>query len=166
MSVPFPQRFARSGRRLLPAGVRAAGVRAAGVRALALVAALGLCGAAAADVPDTTGADARADAKTLADAIYTRDQARSGKALFRRHCRACHGPEYFRPVFQAWEGQRLDEFVDVMSATMPQSNPGSLPLPDYVQILAYILDENDFPDGEEPLDDWGRGLDAIVITAP
>lgn len=125
-----------------------------------------LCaGATGADVPDSEAARG-AGARTLGDAIYTREQARSGEALFGKHCRRCHGPDYFTPVLRAWDGERLDAFLNVMSATMPQSNPGSLPLPDYVQILAYILDENDFPDGEEPLDDWGRGLDGIVITAP
>ena len=53
-----------------------------------------------------------------------------------------------------------------MAATMPQSNPGSLGNPTYVGILAYILDENDYPRGEQALSEYARGFDEITVTAP
>jgi hypothetical protein len=47
---------------------------------------------------------------------------------------------------------------------MPQDNPGGLWGEEYAAILAYILEENDFPAGAEALD---RGaLADIRVIAP
>ena len=76
-----------------------------------------------------------------------------------------HEPEYFEDVFRSWQGVPLADLFDVMAATMPQSNPGSLTNPEYVGILAYILDENDYPRGEG-LNEYALGFDEITVTAP
>ena len=47
---------------------------------------------------------------------------------------------------------------------MPQDNPGGLWGEEYAAILAYILDENDFPTGTEALD--AGALTDIRVTAP
>lgn len=107
-----------------------------------------------------------ASAKTFDDGVFTRAQAKDGEDLFDAHCGTCHETDYFRPVFGAWAGESLASFFDVMAATMPQSNPGSLANADYVRILSYILDENDFPRGDEPLNEYARGFDAITVSAP
>ena len=114
----------------------------------------------------TLAAGAHAEPRALDGGVYTRAQAKAGEDLFEAHCGTCHEPEYFEGVFKAWAGEPLADLFDVMAATMPQSNPGSLGNPDYVGILAYILDENDYPRGDEALSEYARGFDEITITAP
>ena len=109
---------------------------------------------------------AGADPRTFESGIFTRDQAKAGEEPFEQHCGTCHEPEYFEGVFRAWSGESLASLFDVMAATMPQSNPGSLSNPDYVGILAYILDENDYPRGDEPLSEYARGFDEITVVGP
>lgn len=118
-----------------------------------LVVALG----AAADAPSQ---------RTVNDAVFTKDQARKGKRLYRQHCQMCHDRRYFEPVLRSWDGRTLGMLFETMSSTMPQTNPGMLPRSTYVDILAYILDENDYPDGESELDYRGGELDGIVIAQP
>ena len=106
-----------------------------------------------------------ADPRTINDAIYTDEQAEAGEKLYAEHCLACHDKKYFRPVLKAWEGQPLGLLYTVMSASMPESNPGALPRKDYVDILAYILSLNRYPAGESELDYKDGVLDGIVISA-
>lgn len=108
---------------------------------------------------------ASADPRTINDAIYTDQQAEAGEKLYAEHCLACHDKKYFRPVLKAWEGQPLGLLYTVMSASMPESNPGALPRKDYVDILAYILSLNRYPAGESELDYKDGVLDGIVISA-
>jgi mono/diheme cytochrome c family protein len=83
--------------------------------------------------------------------VYTKDQAKSGKALYEVHCGTCHDNKYFRPVLKRWHGQNLAVFYDVMSTSMPESNPGGLLDSQYLDILAYIFSRSRYPDAEEPL---------------
>jgi hypothetical protein len=52
----------------------------------------------------------------------------------------------------------------MMSASMPQSNPGSLPRNEYVDILAYILSLNRYPAGDNELTYEDGTLDEIAIV--
>lgn len=106
-----------------------------------------------------------ADPRTINDAVYTNEQAKSGEKLYAENCLTCHDKKYFRPVLKAWDGQPLGLLYTVMSASMPESNPGALPRKDYVDILAYILSLNRYPAGESELDYKDGVLDDIVISA-
>ena len=83
--------------------------------------------------------------------VYTKDQAKSGKALYEVHCGTCHDNKYFRPVLKRWHGQNLAIFYDVMSTSMPESNPGGLLDSQYLDILAYIFSRSRYPDADDPL---------------
>ena len=83
--------------------------------------------------------------------VYTKDQAKSGKALYEVHCGTCHDNKYFRPVLKRWHGQDLAVFYDVMSTSMPESNPGGLLDSQYLDILAYIFSRSRYPAADEPL---------------
>ena len=109
---------------------------------------------------------AAADERTLAQSVYTSAQAQSGEPLYAIHCATCHETDYFRDVFRAWQGETMGMLFDVMAGTMPQSNPGSLYDQQYLDILAYVLQENDFPAGEDALATRGGALHDIVIVAP
>jgi len=127
------------------------------VRGLIAGASLAVALGAAADAPSQ---------RTVNDAVFTKDQAREGKRLYRQHCQMCHDRRYFEPVLRSWDGRTLGMLFETMSSTMPQTNPGMLPRENYVDILAYILEENDYPDGESELDYRGGELDGIVIAQP
>jgi mono/diheme cytochrome c family protein len=104
---------------------------------------------------------AAADARSTDDAVYTESQAKSGARLYKEHCLGCHDKKYFGPVLQTWAGQSLGTFYMVMSATMPEANPGGLLEDEYVDVLAYIFSLNKFPAGDQALN---RGaLDEISI---
>lgn len=105
-----------------------------------------------------------AEGRTTNDAVYSKDQAKIGEQLYKDHCLLCHDKKYFRPVFVAWQGKSLGTFNAVMNSSMPQTNPGSLPLEDYVDILAYILSLNRYPAGSQPLTNDNNELDSITIA--
>jgi mono/diheme cytochrome c family protein len=109
-------------------------------------------------------AQSHADPRTTNDGIYTEEQAEAGEELYAEHCLTCHDKKYFRPVLEAWEGQPLGVLYTVMSASMPETNPGALPRADYVDILAYILSLSRYPAGEVELDYRDGVLDEIVIS--
>lgn len=106
-----------------------------------------------------------ADPRTINDGVYTEDQAEAGEELYAEHCLTCHDKKYFRPVLKAWEGQPLGVLYTVMSASMPETNPGALPRKDYVDILAYILSLSRYPSGDAELDYKDGALDEIAISA-
>lgn len=107
---------------------------------------------------------AGADPRTVNDAIYSEAQADDGEQLYKDHCLTCHDKKYFRPVLNRWEGQQLDVFFTVMSASMPESNPGSLPDKEYLDILAYILSLSRYPAGDDVLHNDGNALGEITIA--
>lgn len=107
---------------------------------------------------------AMADPRTINDGIYTEAQAESGEALYEQHCIACHDKRYFRPVLSRWDGQSLGVFYTVMITSMPESNPGALPLTEYADILAYILSLSRYPEGDAALDAAPDALQDITIA--
>ena len=126
-------------------------------RAVAMLAAASSLWAAAASAGET--------GRTLNDGVYTEAQAEAGEALYEEHCLICHDKKYFRPVLKTWSGQPLGILYTMMSASMPQSNPGSLPRKDYVEILAYILSLNRYPAGDAELTHEDGALDDITIVS-
>ncbi len=107
---------------------------------------------------------AAADPRTTNDAVYSKDQAKVGEQLYKDNCLMCHDKKYFRPVFKAWDGQSLGIMFTVMNASMPESNPGSLPLQNYVDILAYILSLNRYQAGDTALSNEDGALNEITIA--
>ena len=71
--------------------------------------------------------------------------------------------KYFRPVFKAWSGQSLGTFFLVMNASMPESNPGSLHIEEYTDILAYMLSLSRYSAGENKLSSSTEYLNSITI---
>ena len=89
--------------------------------------------------------------RTIADSVYTKAQARSGKKLYGKHCIACHERGYFREVLRARRGETLDSIFEVMVTEMPMNNPGSLSDNEYLDVLAYMLAQSRFACGDTPL---------------
>lgn len=103
--------------------------------------------------PDIHGDDAH---KTVWSGIYSSEQAARGATLYAEACSRCH-----REDLSGYSGLRGEKFIDNwredrltslwtrVSKTMPAGAPGSLSEKEYLDILAYILQANDFPAGEE-----------------
>ncbi|MCF3946095.1 cytochrome c [Acidiphilium sp. AL] len=115
----------------------------------ALILSLGLTGLAAAACAPSSG-------------DYTAQQAAAGKSVYDAHCAACHasnlsgasGPALAGGSFASYlqfTKMTAGQLFDYMSAHMPANAPGSLSKPDYLNVLAYILQVNHYPAGKTPL---------------
>lgn len=92
--------------------------------------------------------------KTVLDGVYSEAQAMRGRAPFEERCASCHvgtctdGPPLFGPQFlDRWREDTLEYLYSKISKEMPQDAAGSLDEKTYLDILAYILQNNRFPGG-------------------
>ena len=97
-----------------------------------------------------------------ADGVYSAQQASAGQAVYARACAACHGVD-FQPApgtppltggaFMAnWRGKSVAELFAYTRGNMPVGQGGSLPDSEYLALIAYLLQQNDFPAGADALD--------------
>ncbi len=100
----------------------------------------------------TTGAGT-ATPRTSADSTFTGEQADRGAKVFSRVCLECHERlEMANDDFRLkWEGQTTFDLFQSIATTMPDSDPGSLPRADYLDVVAYILKLNGVPTGPAEL---------------
>ena len=94
-------------------------------------------------------------------AMYTAAQAEAGQSAYQQDCAGCHmadfsgafeAPELAGPNFRnAWGTQPIGELFEYIRATMPPEGAGSLTDRTYINIIAYVLQGNGFPAGDEPL---------------
>jgi len=115
---------------------------------------------AATDMPANAQASATAPnaPRTVLDGVFTAAQADRGGALYNEKCATCHegadvdGPPLTgTPFIDRWREDTLDGLFEFISTRMPQTAPGSLPAASYVDIVAHLLQENDYPAGEREL---------------
>jgi mono/diheme cytochrome c family protein len=103
-----------------------------------------------------------AGAQDTKPALYTQDQATAGAAVYATSCGTCHGNQLEGVAAPALKGEIFGQMavaqsltaatlLDVVSATMPQSDPGSLKPEEYNAVVAYILQQNGYPAGATPL---------------
>ena len=110
--------------------------------------------------------------RSLADGVYTVDQADRGAVLYEEQCLACHGElSAFVPELAAlladhtfrnrWRGRSLGELFELIQVEMPQDAPGTLSFTETAELVAYILQGNRIPTGETPLADSLEQLSQI-----
>ena len=94
-----------------------------------------------------------AESKTVWDGIYTSAQATRGQAQYESTCRSCHreGPRKGEAFMRDWQGTGLDGLFSQIKSSMPAGAPGSLSDPTYLDIVAYMLQVNEFPAGAAEL---------------
>jgi hypothetical protein len=119
-----------------------------GLMALLATAFVAACASGAAEV-EPPAAPEPAEAPAASGALYTTAQAEEGQGIYRNTCGDCHFTSEFRgdDFWFNWEGSSVDGFIDLIAETMPEDNPGSLAMEQYVAITAYILQLNDYPAG-------------------
>ena len=100
-----------------------------------------------------------ADEPSVWDGVYSAEQAMRGKKLYEATCSRCHGEDLSganaRPLagesfIRDWGGLKLDGVL-TRARTMPPGASGSLGDAGYVDIIAYVLEVNEFPHGEAEL---------------
>ena len=108
-------------------------------------------------------------------AIYTDAQASAGATIYAQSCAACHGSQLEGVAAPALKGPAFgdmanaqsltaDALLDVISNTMPQSDPGSLKPEEFAAVTAYILQQNGYPAGTTALAKDEPGLKGAKIT--
>jgi len=97
-------------------------------------------------------------------ALYTKDQAEKGAVAYYQNCAMCHGPaldgqlgghsgpalkgpEFADPSYDF----HVNEIFNFVAKLMPSATPGSLPPDQYVAIMAFILQQNGYPEGSREL---------------
>ncbi|MBA2076966.1 c-type cytochrome [Rhodanobacter sp. PCA2] len=92
--------------------------------------------------------------------LYTQAQADIGKAKFLENCSRCHGRDLGGMAGPALKGANfasaashfhVGDIFTIVSQNMPATQPGSLPKDDYVEIMAFLLQENGYPAGSTAL---------------
>ena len=105
-----------------------------------------------------------AQAKSTQDGVFSVDQAASGRATFEAVCAQCHTPDQFGSAFiQSWAGATVGDMYDLISALMPEDQPGSLEPAQYVAVLSYIFQMNGLPTGPTALGEQRTILGGIRI---
>jgi len=93
-------------------------------------------------------------------AIYTEPQAKLGFLKYLGNCAMCHGTHLegrSGPSLKGpnWANAKADysvgEVFTVVSQQMPATSPGSLEHEEYVDIMAYLLQQNGYPAGSTAL---------------
>ncbi len=110
-----------------------------------------------------------------ADGLYTKDQATRGRDVFRRDCAECHradlngrktdgGPALRGVEFlNKWRGQSMAEMLRPAQELMPAQHPGTLDRKTYVDVIAYILQQNGAPIGDIELPVDPTLLKTIIV---
>src|SRR5436190_4790806 len=83
---------------------------------------------------------------------YTAQQAAAGRTAFQANCAGCHladlsgqgdaAPLRGNAFMTAWGARTTKELLSFMQLTMPPQRPGGLSPQDYVDIVAFILQQN------------------------
>jgi mono/diheme cytochrome c family protein len=98
--------------------------------------------------------------KTVADRVYSDEQATRGAASFDTSCAGCHRPDLGGANGPALRGERfarifagkdLKTLYTKIATTMPRGAAASLGDAVYLDIVAHILRENGFPAGDGEL---------------
>lgn len=112
-------------------------------------------------------------AQSVWDGVYAEAQAERARDPYAEHCATCHGadlgggesaPQLTGGLFMLhWAGEPVANLFDYVRTQMPLGNPGTLSDQTYADLVALILQENDFPAGEMELPPDMEALQQIVI---
>jgi len=119
------------------------------------------------------------------DGVYSPEQAKRGETLYTQQCAACHGdnlegngqteraqrlerrlPPLSGDLFKGnWNGRPLSDLFDKVRKTMPRDDPGKISANENADILAYLLQFNQFPSGKKDLPAEPDAMTDILFEA-
>lgn len=105
------------------------------------------------------------------------EQAERGRAVYNKHCVSCHGfslrggefdgvPLSGNYFSKRWDGQSIKGLLAYIKAGMPPGLGGRFRTSTYLDLVAYILKSNGYPEGERSLSSNLEILDQIFIRIP
>jgi mono/diheme cytochrome c family protein len=112
--------------------------------------------------------------KTTGDKIYSKDQAERGGKQYATVCASCHDPAKVaagkKPApplvgeafLTKWDGRTLGELEDQIFTTMPNDGSVTLTEDQTADLVAYILQANNFPDGSAALKYGATSKDVVI----
>jgi mono/diheme cytochrome c family protein len=113
--------------------------------------------------------------RSVWDGVYTAEQAKRGEALYANNCASCHGSalgggESAPPLtggefFANWNGLTLGDLFDRIRVSMPADRPGKLGREQNADVLAFMLNVNQFPSGKTELEHQSEVLKQIRFEA-
>jgi cytochrome c len=124
-----------------------------------------------------TAAQGAPPRRSVWDGVYTDAQAKRGAESYQYSCATCHSPDlegdagrdvpalYGEEFVAGWSKQSLGALFDLLKKTMPKDSPGSLKAESYADIVAYLLQANEFPAGAGELAADPAALERIAIDA-
>jgi len=96
---------------------------------------------------------------------FTQAQSERGREVFQAVCGECHYTSEFRGRgFEwTWRRQTVRNLFDTVVETMPEDEPGSLSDRQYIDIIAYILQLNEYPSGGVELRPVDEAMDRVPL---
>ena len=102
-----------------------------------------------------------AQEKTVWDGVFTEEQSKRGMNSYEQECAQCHledllgdgiAPSLIGASFHfRWSDLSVGDMLVAIRTTMPQGAPASLSPRAYSDIVAYLLQVNEFPAGDTEL---------------
>jgi S-disulfanyl-L-cysteine oxidoreductase SoxD len=97
--------------------------------------------------------------RTVWDGAYSEAQAKRGEAVYAAECISCHGEDLSgqgsrligERFMRDWGEDNLNSLFRRTKAVMPRRAPGSLTDAQYLDVVAFILQQNEFPAGTQEL---------------
>ncbi len=107
------------------------------------------------------------------DGVYSNAQAKRGDTLYAQHCAMCHmidmggkepAPELAGDNFLSkWLGRSVGDLYSQVASTMPAGNPAILTPAQYADVIAVLLQANNFKAGKSDLSSDTAKLNKITI---
>jgi cbb3-type cytochrome c oxidase subunit III len=105
--------------------------------------------------------------KSVWDGIYSSAQAGRGSEIYNNHCVSCHTAGLIAGLsgqvfMDDWREDNLKSLFDQMKRTMPADEPSTLRDQEYLDVLAFVLKKNGFPEGRKELAAESLGTIQII----
>jgi len=97
--------------------------------------------------------------KSVWEGVFTAAQAERGRVGYERSCRTCHGEDLTKSgdvlvgtkFMDHWLEDTAKNLFTIVQNSMPRNAPRSLSDNQYLDLVAYLLQANEFPAGSEEL---------------
>ena len=94
--------------------------------------------------------------KNVWDGVYTAAQATRGRDVYNSHCVHCHTADLIEGLsgklfLEDWREDTLKSLFDQTKRSMPADEPATLSDEQYIDVLAFVLKKNGFPEGSKEL---------------
>ena len=106
------------------------------------------------------------------DGVFTAAQAERGKQVYAGHCARCHGDDPANSqnplsgdrFAEHWESRTLADLFRRIRDTMPAGQVAAVEDPQKLDAMAYVMQQNGFPEGRAELTPDADALATIQIT--